>query len=131
MGRAGSMVISRPSAANLSFALKTSARLQASTADTMAIRKYPRLVNSAQVSELYESGLVRRTAPATSDSQLCCTQPQGIGNHRYRAETHCSSGDHRVQEQPEAREQHTCCKRYSDGVVDKSEEQILSNIEHG
>ena len=97
---------------------------------------FSRQIMTVNVHALLADLLVRvhladRDELTISNSQCCRSQPESIGNHGDRAEAHGRRGDHRVQKQPEKREQHSCGNRHTDCIVNKREEQILSDVTHG
>src|SRR5690348_11329091 len=58
-------------------------------------------------------------------------QPQGVADHRDRAEAHRGRRDDRTQQKAERRIEDACRHRHAGDVVDEGEEQILSDVRHG
>lgn len=64
-------------------------------------------------------------------SQLEATQPGSVHDHGKRAERHGGTCKHGAEKQAEQGVEHSCRDRDAKHVVEKREEEILSNIAHG
>ena len=53
---------------------------------------------------------------------------QCVGNNAKAGQTHCRCAEHRIKRPAENRNPNTCCKRYSDNIVNKCPEQIFVDI---
>jgi hypothetical protein len=53
-----------------------------------------------------------------------------VGDHRHRAQAHCSAGNDRAQEPPEEGVKHTGGDGNAGGVVNEGEEKVLPNVAH-
>src|SRR5271165_6056122 len=59
------------------------------------------------------------------------SQPQGIRNHRDRAQAHRRRCDDRAEEEAEHRIEHAGGEWNSEHVIDEGEHQVLPDVAHG
>src|SRR5687768_8795656 len=80
----------------------------------------------SKVLSVIEASIEEKSQP----SQPRAPQPQRIGYHRYRAQSHSRAGEDRREQQAEGGIEQARRQRDAEGVVAEGEQQVLADVAH-